>query len=225
MQDEEFDVLGEDNLSLLRRQFERLYTNWKNAERSSSVCYRCGKHVHCIAECPEAIEIKSEHEHRPRTDHKHRLRDDYKGKNKSERRPRKSGGHKKKTERVMVAGVSNIDSSSCYSSLSSSGEEEVDRHKGKRSSKNINGMCFASQGFCGMARSSESKKSQKDDSDSESEDELNNDPAFLVAENARLNELLDNHDVVLRKTNKVKREYMSLLGEAKEKVIELVYAC
>jgi hypothetical protein len=76
-----------------------------------------------------------------------------------------------------------------------------------------------------MARSSESKKSQKDDSDSESEDELNNDPAFLVAENARLNELLDNHDVVLRKTNKVKREYMSLLGEAKEKVIELVYAC
>jgi hypothetical protein len=33
--------------------------------------------------------------------------------------------------------------------------------------------------------------------------------------------LLDNRDDVLRKTNKEKREYRSLLGEAKEKVIEL----
>jgi hypothetical protein len=36
----------------------------------------------------------------------------------------------------------------------------------------------------------------------------------LVAKNARLNELLDNRDDVLRKTNKEKREYRSLLGEA-----------
>jgi hypothetical protein len=43
----------------------------------------------------------------------------------------------------------------------------------------------------------------------------------LVAENARLNELLDNYDDVLRKTNKEKREYRSFLGEAKEKVVEL----
>jgi hypothetical protein len=33
--------------------------------------------------------------------------------------------------------------------------------------------------------------------------------------------LLDNHDDVLRKTNKEKRVYRSLLGEAKEKVVEL----
>jgi hypothetical protein len=33
--------------------------------------------------------------------------------------------------------------------------------------------------------------------------------------------LLDNRDDVPRKTNKEKREYMSLLGEAKEKVVEL----
>jgi hypothetical protein len=33
--------------------------------------------------------------------------------------------------------------------------------------------------------------------------------------------LLDNRDDVLRKTNKEKREYRSLLGEAKEKVVEL----
>jgi flagellar biosynthesis chaperone FliJ len=43
----------------------------------------------------------------------------------------------------------------------------------------------------------------------------------LIAKNTRLNDLLDNHDDVLRKTNKEKREYRSLLGEAKEKVVEL----
>jgi hypothetical protein len=77
------------------------------------MCYRCGKHRHFIAECPEAMEVKPEHKHHPRTDHKHRSRDDYKGKNKFERRPRKSGGHKKK-ERAMVVGASDIDSISCY---------------------------------------------------------------------------------------------------------------
>jgi hypothetical protein len=108
----------------------------------------------------------------------------------------------------MVAGASDIDSSSYYSSTSSSAEDE-NRHKGKRSSKNINGLCFASQGFCGMAHSSTSKKSNKDD------------PSFLIAENARLNDFLDNRDDVLRKTNKENRKYRSLLGEAKEKVVEL----
>jgi hypothetical protein len=156
------------------------------------------------------MEVKPEHKHRPRTDHKHRLRDDYKGKNKSERRTRRSCGHKKK-ERVMVAGASDIDSSSCYS-LSSSNDEEENRHKGKRSGKNINGMCFAAHGFCGMAHSSASKKSNKDDSGSDSEEEVNNDPSFLIAENARLNDMLDNCDDVLRKTNKEKREYRFLLG-------------
>jgi hypothetical protein len=70
-----------------------------------------------------------------------------------------------------------------------------------------------------MAHNSGSKKSNNDDSDSE--DEVNNDPSFLVAENARLKEFLDNRDGVLRKTNKEKREYRYFLGEAKEKVVEL----
>jgi hypothetical protein len=164
------------------------------------------------------MEVKPEHKHRSRTDHNHRLRDDYKGKSKSERRPRKSGGHKK--ERAMVASASDIHSSSCYSSSSSS-DEDVNQNKGKRSSKNINSLCFAAQGFCGIANSSTSKKSNKDDSRSDSEEEVNNDPSFLIGENARLNDLLDNRDDVLRKTNKEKREYRSLLGEAKEKVVEL----
>jgi hypothetical protein len=219
MPDEEFDVLGEEDLALLSRRFERMYTNWKNARRSLGMCYWCEKHKNFIAECPEPMEVKPEHKHHLRTDHKHRSRDDYKGKNKSKRRPRKNGGHKKK-ERAMVAGVSDIDSSSCYSSSSSSDEEE-NQDKRKWSSKNINGLCFAAQGFCGMAHRSSSKKSNKDDSGSDSEEEVNNDPSFLIAENARLNDLLDNHDDVLRKTNKKKREYRSLLGEAKEKVVEL----
>jgi hypothetical protein len=53
-----------------------------------------------------------------------------------------------------------------------------------------------------MAHSSASKKSNKDDSGSDSEEEVNNDPSFLIAENARLNDLLDKCDDVLRKTNK-----------------------
>jgi hypothetical protein len=154
MPDEEFDVRGEEDLALLSRRFERMYTNQKNARRSSGMCYRCGKHGHFIAECPNAMEVKAERKHPSRTDHKHRSRDDYKGKNKSERRPRKSGGHKKK-ERAMVADASDIDSSSCYSSSSSSDEEE-NQHKGKRSSKNFNGLCFAAQGFCDMAHSTAS---------------------------------------------------------------------
>jgi hypothetical protein len=105
MPDEEFDVLGDEDLILLSRRFERMYTNRKNTRRSSGMCYRCEKHGRFITECPEAMEVKPEHKHRPRNDHKHRSRDDYKGKNKSERRPRRSGGHKKK-EWAMVAGAS-----------------------------------------------------------------------------------------------------------------------
>jgi hypothetical protein len=39
MPDEEFDVLREEDLTLLSRRFERMYTNLKNARRSSSMCY------------------------------------------------------------------------------------------------------------------------------------------------------------------------------------------
>jgi hypothetical protein len=34
MPDEEFDVLGEEDLPLLSMRFERMYTNQKNARRS-----------------------------------------------------------------------------------------------------------------------------------------------------------------------------------------------
>jgi hypothetical protein len=38
MPDEEFDMLGEEDLTLLSRRFERMYTNRKNAQRSSGMC-------------------------------------------------------------------------------------------------------------------------------------------------------------------------------------------
>jgi hypothetical protein len=38
MRDEEFDVLGEEDLALLSRRFERMYTNRKNAQKSSGMC-------------------------------------------------------------------------------------------------------------------------------------------------------------------------------------------
>jgi hypothetical protein len=72
-----------------------------------------------------------------------------------------------------------------------------------------------------MAHSSASKKNNKDDSGFDSKEEVNNDPSLFIAENARLNDFLDNRDDVLRMTNKENREYRSLLGEAKEKVVEL----
>jgi hypothetical protein len=59
MPDEQYDVLGEEDLVLLSRRFERMYTNRKNARRSSDMCYRCGKHGHFIAEFPEALEVKA----------------------------------------------------------------------------------------------------------------------------------------------------------------------
>jgi hypothetical protein len=52
MLDEQFDVLGEKDLALSSMRFERMYSNRKNTQRSSGMCYRCGKHVHFIAECP-----------------------------------------------------------------------------------------------------------------------------------------------------------------------------
>jgi hypothetical protein len=39
MPDEESDMLGKEDLALLSRLFERMYTNRKNARRSSGMCY------------------------------------------------------------------------------------------------------------------------------------------------------------------------------------------
>jgi hypothetical protein len=41
--DEEFDVLGEDKLALLTRQFEGLHENRVDMRRNTRTCFQCGK--------------------------------------------------------------------------------------------------------------------------------------------------------------------------------------
>jgi hypothetical protein len=59
-----------------------------------------------------------------------------------------------------MVGVSDIDSSSAYStSSSSSSEDEGDRRKYRKTFKNLSGLrCFARDGFSTMALSCGSKK-------------------------------------------------------------------
>jgi hypothetical protein len=80
MPDEEFDVLGEDELALLTRRFERLHENRVNLRRNMRTCFKCGKAGHYFAECPKV----NSHD-------KHKFKDKRKKSNK------KDHGHGKKT--------------------------------------------------------------------------------------------------------------------------------
>ena len=121
----------------------------------------------------------------------------------------------------MVAGASDVDSSMCYtSSSSSSDDDDLEHGKDRRHvSKNFNGLSFvAMSGFCGMARISGNKRSEKNDSDSGSRDEVTDDLDSLRKENAELNELLDNRDVVLRDAKKQRKELRAVIEESKDRV-------
>jgi hypothetical protein len=113
MPDEEFDVLGEDELALLTRRFERLHENWVNMRRNTRTCFQCGKPRHFVADCPEKVENKDDYKHKSRTNGKYRSRRDHKSKHKNkhkdERRSRKKESRGK--ARVMV-GASDVQSSS-----------------------------------------------------------------------------------------------------------------
>jgi hypothetical protein len=78
--DEEFDVLGEDELALLTRRFERMYENRVNSRRNSRACFKCGKTEHFFVECPKV----NNHD-------KHKFKDKRKNSKK------KDHGHGKKT--------------------------------------------------------------------------------------------------------------------------------
>jgi hypothetical protein len=60
-----------------------------------------------------------------------------------------------------MVGASDVDSNFAYSTSSSSSSEDAsDWHKGRKPSKNLSGLsCFSRDGFCTMALSSGSKKS------------------------------------------------------------------
>jgi hypothetical protein len=90
MPDEEFDVLGEDELALLTRRFEWLHENRVNMRRNTRNCFQCGKPGHFFTDCPEKVENRDNYKHKSKTDGKYRSRRDHKskhkGKSKDERR-------------------------------------------------------------------------------------------------------------------------------------------
>jgi hypothetical protein len=123
MPDEEFDVLGEEDLALLSRWFERITQTGRTLGGSQACVTGAGStDISSLSARKHGGQARAQapFEDRPQA----LLKGHYKAKNKSEQRPWKSGGHKKK-ERAMVAGASDIDSSSCYTYSSSSDEEET----------------------------------------------------------------------------------------------------
>jgi hypothetical protein len=116
-----------------------------------------------------------------------------------------------------MVGASDVDSCSAYSTLSlSSSEDEGDRRKGRKSSKNLSGLSRnARDGFCTMALSFGSKKSHQSDSDSNSEDEVHDELPLLSQENERLGLLLDNRDDILREAKKMRKELRASLEDAR----------
>jgi hypothetical protein len=122
-----------------------------------------------------------------------------------------------------MVGASHVDSSSAYSTSSlSRSEDEGDRHKGKKSSKNLSGLrCLARDGFYTIACSSGSKKSHQSDLDSDSEDEVRDELPFLCQENERFGLLLDNHYEMLREAKKMRKELRASLEDARTRVVEL----
>jgi predicted nucleic acid-binding Zn-ribbon protein len=72
-----------------------------------------------------------------------------------------------------------------------------------------------------MAHSSSSKRSQKDASDSNSEDEVCDELSSLRKENEELVDLLDNRHHMLREAKKLRKELRALLEDARTRVAEL----
>jgi hypothetical protein len=195
MPDEEFDVLGEDELALLTRQFERLHENQVNSRRNSRTCFMCGKAGHFFTECPKV------------NNH-----DRHKFKDKRKKSKKKNHGHGKKTwSREKMKRSSDIESDSEDTSSSSSDEDEEDDKKKRKKilGKYLNVLCVTGlslkDDFCGMARSSSSKRSQKDASDLDSEDEVCDELSSLCKENEELVDLLVNRDHMLREAKKLRK--------------------
>jgi hypothetical protein len=139
---------------------------------------------------------------------------------------KKDHGHGKKARsREKMKRSSDIESDSEDTSSSSSDEdEEDDKKKKKNLGKCLNDLCVMGlslkDDFCGMARSSSSKRSQMDASDLDSEDEVCDELSSLRKEN-ELVDLLDNRDHMLREAKKLRKELRALLEDARSRVAEL----
>jgi hypothetical protein len=148
MPDEEFYVLGEDELALLTRQFERMHENQVNMRRNTRTCFQCGKAAHFFVECPKV-----------NNQDKHNFKD------KRKKSKKKDHGHGKKTRnREKMTRSSDIESDYEDTSSSSSDEDdEGDKKKKKNHDKYLNALCVTGlslkDDFCGMARSTSSKRS------------------------------------------------------------------
>jgi hypothetical protein len=72
-----------------------------------------------------------------------------------------------------------------------------------------------------MALSSNSKKINQSDSESDSDDEVRDELPFLRQENERLGFLLDKRDDMLREAKKMRKEVRASLQDARTRVAEL----
>jgi hypothetical protein len=89
-------VLGEDELALLTRRFERLHENRVNMRRNTRTCFKCGKAGHYFAECQKV----NNHD-------KHKFKD------KMKKSKKKDHGHGRKTRsREKMKRSSDIESDS-----------------------------------------------------------------------------------------------------------------
>jgi hypothetical protein len=120
MPDEEFDVLGEDELALLTRRFERLHENRVNMRRNTRTCFQCGKPGHFVADCPEKVENKDGYKHKPRNDGKYQSRRDHKSKQ-EEARPQEQA----RRGLVCTMALSSSSKKSTQSDSDSDSDDEV----------------------------------------------------------------------------------------------------
>jgi hypothetical protein len=110
---------------------------------------------------------------------------------------------------------------------SSSSDEDKEGDKKKNHGKYHNDLCVMGlslkDDFYGMAHSSSSKRSQKDASDLDSEDEVCDELSSLRKENEELVDLLDNRDHLLRGANKLesRKELRGLLEDTRTRVAKL----
>jgi DNA repair exonuclease SbcCD ATPase subunit len=92
-------------------------------------------------------------------------------------------------------------------------------------SKYFNSFCVIGlslkDDFCSMASISSSKRSQKDASDLDSEDDVCDELSSLRKENEELVDLLDNRDHMLREAKKLRKELRSLLEDTRTRLAEL----